>query len=141
MWPTISVSFWITGAAAASSLGSLFCVTSTGAWPSLEYVPAANSPLSAVTDTEEAGEPIVRPANEVKSRRTCRVAVPPPQGFPGRVNHVGTLGLVPAGAAAWAAPPAAETCAGPATGKKPLGRLTVNLALPASEQSRSKSTW
>src|SRR3954463_12096964 len=106
MWPTISVSFWITGAVAASSLGSLFCVTSTGAWPSLEYVPGANSPLSAVTDTEEACEPIVRPANEVKSRRTCRGAVPPPQGLPGRVNHVGTLGLLPLGVAGCNAPPA-----------------------------------
>jgi hypothetical protein len=44
-------------------------------------------------------------------------------------------------AAATGAPPAYEYVDVPATGKKPVGRLTWTPKLVATEQTRSKSTW
>ena len=138
MCPTISVFLAIVGAfpvGLGSSFGSPFWVTSTGAWSRAKYLP-----LPAVTSTELFWVPRVRPAKELKSNRTCRVSVLPPQGLPGSVCQTGFEPLTGSGAAIGAAP-AYETADEPGTTKKPSGRLTWTKKLVAIEQSRSKSTW
>ena len=135
MCPTTSVSLLIVGAVAGSSLGSQFCVTSTGAWSRAKYLP-----LFAVTSTELFCVPRVSPANELKSRRRCRVRELPPHGLPGKFCHTGFEAFTGSGKAT-GAPPAYEIADEPGTAKKPSGRFTCTKKLVAIEQSRSKSTW